>query len=151
MPVLIGAPMPSLFAQQGESQETAEMFQVSRVGARGAAETRELLGLIYRDVATNYDTNLREEVARNNGGQEFKGERIRVIRKLTKNNPNGDLFLCAYAGKPSVVKISGTISKVENLPLPSPISPRLANTSPKSHERWSIPLRRWVQNQPSRK
>lgn len=111
MPFLIGAPMPLLFAQEGESQETAEMFQVNRVGARGAAETRELLGLIYRDVATKYDAELHREAAKNNGGQEYKGERIRVIRKLAKNNPNGDLFLCAYAGKPSVVKISGVTLK----------------------------------------
>ncbi|NRB75324.1 MAG: hypothetical protein HRU46_13265 [Verrucomicrobiales bacterium] len=121
MPILIGAPMTSLFAQEGESQETAEMFQVSRVGARGAAETRELLGLIYKDVATKYDTKLREEAAKNNGGQEFKGERIRVIRKLAKNNPNGDLFLCAYAGKPSVVKITGVNLKGGEL------TPPLAN------------------------
>ena len=107
MPILIGAPMPSLFAQEGESQQTAEMFQVSRVGARGAAETRELLGLIYKDVANSYDTKLREEAAKNSGGQEFKGERIRVIRKLAKSNQNGDLFLCAYAGRPAVVKIAG--------------------------------------------
>ncbi|MBP82833.1 MAG: hypothetical protein CMO61_03195 [Verrucomicrobiales bacterium] len=121
MPILIGAPMPSLFAQEGKSQETAEMFQVSRVGARNAAETRELLGLIYKDITTKYDTKLREEAAKNNGGQEFKGERIRVIRKLTKNNPNGDLFLCAYAGKPSVVKISGVNLKSGEL------TPSLAN------------------------
>ena len=121
MPILIGAPMTSLFAQEGESQETAEMFQVRRVGARGAAETRELLGLIYKDVATKYDTKLREEAAKNNGGQEFKGERIRVIRKLAKNNPNGDLFLCAYAGKPSVVKITGVNLKGGEL------TPPLAN------------------------
>ena len=97
------------------------MFQVSRVGARNAAETRELLGLIYKDITTKYDTKLREEAAKNNGGQEFKGERIRVIRKLTKNNPNGDLFLCAYAGKPSVVKISGVNLKGGEL------TPSLAN------------------------
>ncbi|MEC8824261.1 MAG: hypothetical protein VXX36_00620 [Verrucomicrobiota bacterium] len=107
MPILIGAPIPSLVSQEGESQETAEMFQVSRVGARGAAETRELLGLIYKDVATHYDSKLREEAAKNNGEQEFKGERIRVIRKLAKSNHNGDLFLCAYAGRPAVVKIAG--------------------------------------------
>ena len=97
------------------------MFQVSRVGARGAAETRELLGLIYKDVATHYDSKLREEAAKNNGEQEFKGERIRVIRKLAKSNHNGDLFLCAYAGRPAVVKIAGVQLKGGDL------TPPLAN------------------------
>tara|TARA_B100000925_G_scaffold75789_1_gene53479 strand:+ start:8272 stop:9111 length:840 start_codon:yes stop_codon:yes gene_type:complete len=121
MPILIGVPMPSLFAQEGKIQETAEMFQVSRVGSHGAAETRELLGLIYKDVATKYDTKLREKAAKNNRGQEFNGERIRVIRRLAKSNPNGDLFLCAYAGRPSVVKITGVQLKGGEL------TPPLAN------------------------
>ena len=121
MPILIGVPMPSLFAQEGKIQETAEMFQVSRVGSHGAAETRELLGLIYKDVATKYDTKLREKAAKNNRAQEFNGERIRVIRRLAKSNPNGDLFLCAYAGRPSVVKITGVQLKGGEL------TPPLAN------------------------
>lgn len=105
LPIMMCAPLPSLLSQQSEIQETAEMFQVSRVGFRGAAETRELLGRIYNDIATKYDANLKNGAMTNNGGQVLKGERIRIIRKLQKNNPNDHLFLCAYAGRPSIFKI----------------------------------------------
>ena len=94
-----------VFAQ--ERQDTAEMFQVSRVGQRGAAESRELLGIIYRDVSSKYDAKLKADLAAKGAQETFKGESIRILRKLQKDNPNGNLYLCAYNGTPSVFEIDG--------------------------------------------
>lgn len=90
-----------------ESRSTEEVFRVSRVGQRGAAETRELLELLYRDAAASYDTGLKAELAKKDSTAALEGEKIRVIRKLKQNNPDGNLYLCAYNGTPSVFRISG--------------------------------------------
>ncbi len=117
--VILSAPCCSLFADA-----TAEMFQVSQVGQRNAAETRETLGIIYRDVAVKYDAKLKADLAAKGPTQTYKGERIRILRSLQLNNPDGDLYLCAYSGAPSVFQISGADLRGGQL------SPPLATIAP---------------------
>lgn len=92
---------------KSDALPTEEIFRVSRVGQHGAAETRELLDLLYRDVAASYDADLKAALAKKNASKALEGEKIRVIRKLKQNNPHGNLYLCAYNGTPSVFRISG--------------------------------------------
>lgn len=108
---------------QGKSKprETAEMFQVSHVGRPGAAETRELLGTVYQDVAAKYNTDLEKAKAKADQGETYKGDRIRILRKLKEQNDDGNLYLCAYNGSPSVFAIAG-----EGL-VGGKLSPPLAN------------------------
>ncbi|MEM9284159.1 MAG: hypothetical protein AAGA96_20260 [Verrucomicrobiota bacterium] len=102
---LIALPMGA--QDQPVSKETAELFQVSRVGQRNVAETRELLGVLYGKVASKYDAALKEEQSKKKPSQLYKGESIRILRPLQENNPKGDLYLCAYQGTPSVFRIEG--------------------------------------------
>ena len=90
-----------------DARETAEMFHVSRVGQGGAAETRELLGAIYTEVAAEYNERIEQEAAEKNKGQRYKGERVRILRKIKESHPEGNLYLCAYAGTPSVFLVPG--------------------------------------------
>jgi hypothetical protein len=111
-------------ADQDNAKETAEMFHVSRVGRGGAAETRELLGAIYADVAAEYNERIEQEAAEKNKGQRYKGERVRILRAIQEKHADGNLYLCAYAGTPSIFVVPGELLESGEL------SPPLAGIAP---------------------
>ena len=105
-------------ADKDSAKETAEMFHVSYVGRGGAAETRELLGAVYTEVAAEYNERIEQEAAETNQGQRYKGERVRILRKIKEKHAEGNLYLCAYAGTPSVFVVPGEPLKSGDLSPP---------------------------------
>ncbi len=99
--------LDGLAADSDDARATAEMFHVSNVGRPGAAETRELLGAIYREVAGEYNERIEQEAGSKDQSQQFKGERVRILRKITEQHADGKLYLCAYNGSPSVFVVPG--------------------------------------------
>lgn len=88
------------------SNKVTEIFHVSRVGQSGAAENRETLIAVFGSIAEEYNRKIKKEQARN--PRVFKGERVRVIKRLDEKAANGSpLYLTAYGGSPSVMSVSG--------------------------------------------
>ena len=108
-------------AKGGSLPERTEVFHVRLVGSRGAAETRDTLLELYEHISSDYNRTLATEQAAN--PQQFKGDRVRVLRELDDGG-GGDgstRFLVAYNGGPSVLSVSGDVKGFE----PGKLSPAL--------------------------
>ena len=106
--------------------EVTEIFRVSKVGRANVVETRELLMSVYSLVEKDFNVEVAKK--RNALEKAYRGEQVRVIKKLEGSDPNGPLYLCAYKGEPSVFSIPGKPRKVGEL------TPALAITENGTHE-----------------
>ena len=71
--------------------EVTEIFRVSKVGRANVVESRELLMAVYSLVEKDFNVEVAKK--RNALEKAYRGEQVRVIKKLKGSDPNGPLYL----------------------------------------------------------
>ena len=88
---------------QGRRRGEGDRRDVSRQSSRAGRSCGNagVAGCDYADVAAEYNERIEQEAAEKNKGQRYKGEQVRILRAIKEKHPEGNLYLCAYAGTPS--------------------------------------------------
>ena len=91
-------------SKKNDTQDTTEVFRVSKVGVRGAAESRELLMDLYAEVGKEYNANIEKESTAQKVA--YQGKQVRILKVLKETENGAPMYLAAYNGEPSVVAIA---------------------------------------------
>jgi len=83
----------------------SEVYHVSQVRRSPDPRVRELLPILYREVAARFNEESARKFKREK--RAYDGQRLRVLRVLGKAEGGGDLYLVGFQGELAVISWSG--------------------------------------------